>query len=213
MLSRRFSVTFLSVCGIISPYLAVILGVFFFKSGLFAVLLYHLILLICIIGISGSKGFNLLKSGFNRSLVPLSCLAGLLPGVVIFLLWPIAKWDSVDLVQAMKSVNLTNRSFVVFALYACVVNPFLEESFWRGCFKFKSWMPNYVDAFFAGYHAIVLIPVVKPIFVLLSFIALTTVGWLFRNIYRLTGGLAICLLTHIIADIAILWAVWKIMFF
>jgi hypothetical protein len=37
------------------------------------------------------------------------------------------------------------------------------------------------------------------------------VGWIFRNIYRLTSGLVIPLLTHIVADIAILYALWKIM--
>ena len=203
--------TFMKSCGIASPYFAVILGVFFFKNGLFAVLLYHLILVICVVGINRSKALKLLMSGFHRYLGPLVCLGGLLPGVVIYFLWPIAKLESVDLAQLMESVNLTNTSFTIFALYACIVNPFLEESFWRGCFKPGLWSLNPVDALFAGYHAIVLIPVVKPIFVLLSFMALMCVGWIFRNIYRLTGGLAICLLTHIVADIAILYAVWKIM--
>jgi membrane protease YdiL (CAAX protease family) len=202
---------YLKACGAILPYLAVILGVFYFKSGLFAVLLYHLILLICIVGINRSKALKLIKSGFNRHIGPLICLGGLLPGVVIFFLWPIAKLESVDLAQLMESVNLTNTSFMVFALYACFVNPFLEESFWRGCFKKGTSLPNPIDALFAGYHTIVLVPVVKPIFVLLSFMALMCVGWIFRNIYRLTGGLAIPLLTHIVADISILWAVWKIM--
>ncbi len=212
MPTRKIPVeTFLKICGIISPYLAVILGVFFFKSGLFAVLLYHLILLICIIGINRPQALKLLVSGFNRHVGPLICLGGLLPGVVILFFWPFAKQETVDLAQLMGSVNLTNTSFTVFVLYSCFVNPFLEESFWRGCFKPKSWLPGPVDALFAGYHAIVLIPVVKPTFVLFSFAALMCVGWIFRNIYRLTGGLAIPLLTHIIADIAILYAVWKIM--
>jgi len=201
----------LKLCGIISPYLAVVLGVFYFKNGFLAVLLYHLILLICIIGINGSKALKLIQSGFHRHIGPLICLGGLLPGVVIFFLWPIAKLESVDLAQLMESVNLTNTSFAIFALYACFVNPFLEESFWRGCFKPGSWIPSYIDALFAGYHAILLMPVVKLTFVLLSFVTLMFVGWIFRNIYRLTSGLAISLLTHIVADIAILYAVWKIM--
>ncbi len=201
----------LKLCGIISPYLAVVLGVFYFKNGLFAVLLYHLILLICIIGINRAKALKLIKSGFNWHIGPLICLGGLLPGVIIFFLWPIAKLESVDLAQLMESVNLTHTSFTVFTLYACFVNPFLEESFWRGCFKPGSWIPSYIDALFAGYHAILLIPVVRSIFVLLAFMALMCVGWMFRNIYRLTSGLAISLLTHIVADIAILYAVWKIM--
>ena len=212
MPGRRFSAeTFLKVCGIISPYLAVILGVFIFKNGFVAVLLYHLILLVCIIGINRSKAIKLLVSGFHRIIGPLICLGGLAPGVAILLLWPYAKQPTVDLAELMSLVNLTHISFAVFALYACFVNPFLEESFWRGCFKHASWRPGLVDAFFAGYHAVVLIPVVTPVFGLLSFLALMFVGWAFRNIYRLTGGLAIPLITHVVADIAIFYAVWKLM--
>ena len=199
------------LCGIVTPYLAVILGVFFFKNSLFAVLLYHVILLICIITINRSQALKLLVSGFDRYVGPLICLGGLLPGVVIFFLWSTAKLESVDLAQLMRSINLTGTSFTFFAVYACPINPFFEESFWRGCFKPGSWVPSPIDALFAGYHAIVLIPVVKPIFVLLSFTAMMFVGWIFRNIYRITGGLAIPLLTHIVADIAIIYAIWKIM--
>ena len=212
MLIRKIPVeNFFKTCGIVSPYLAVFLGVFYFKNGLFAVLLYHLTLSICIIGINGVKALKLIKSDPIRHISPLICLGGLLPGVVIFFLWPIAKLESINLAQLMESVNLTYTTFTLFALYSCFINPFLEESFWRGCFKPRSWTPNLIDALFAGYHAVVLIPVVKPVFVLLSFMALMCVGWAFRNIYRLTGSLSIGLLTHIVADIAILWAVWKIM--
>jgi len=108
-------------------------------------------------------------------------------------------------------VKQTNTSFTVFTLYACFVNPFLEDSFWRGCFKPTSWRLGLVDALFAGYHAVVLIPVVTPVFVGLSFLALMFVSWAFRNIYRVTGGLAIPLLTHIIADVAIFFSVRKIL--
>ena len=212
MLIRKIPVEFFfKTCGVVSPYLAVFLGVFYFNNGLFAVLLYHLILLICIIGINRSQAVKLLASGFHQHFGPLICLGGLLPGVIILFLWPFAKQETVDLAQLMESVDLKNTSFVVFALYACFVNPFLEESFWRGCFKPGLWSLNPVDALFAGYHAVVLIPVIQPVFVLLSFTALMCVGWIFRNIYRLSGGLAIPLLTHIVADIAIFYAVWKIM--
>lgn len=195
----------------LSPYLAVILGVFVFKNGLFAVLLYHFILTICIAGINKRKALILLKTGYRPCLGPLIVLAGLLPGAVIVLLWPFAKQDTINIAQTIESVGLSDVCFAVFAIYSCFVNPFLEESFWRGCFKTKSCMPGPIDALFAGYHAIVMLPVVKPVFVILSFLALAFVSWAFRMIYRLTGGLAIPIAIHIIADVAILGALWKIM--
>ena len=196
----------LKTCGILSPYLAVGMGVFIFKNGLFAVLLYHLILVICIVGINRQNALKLLFTGYRPCIGTLVALGGLLPGVIILLLWAYAKQNTVDIYQTMQSVGLSNRSFTVFVIYSCVANPFLEESFWRGCFKPKSLLPGPIDGLFAGYHAMVMIPVVKPAFVLLSFLALAFVSWIFRIIYRLTGGLAIPIITHIIADITILGA-------
>ena len=202
---------YLIFCGVISPYLAVLLGVFYLKNGFLSVLFYHLILLICIIGINRAKAIKLIVTGFHRYIGPLICLGGLLPGVVILLLWPTAKSESVKIAQLFESINLSGTSFIVFALYACFVNPFLEESFWRGCFKNQTLWPNTVDMLFAGYHALAVFPVLKAPFVVLVFLAMTFVAWFFRTLYRLTGGLAIPLLTHIIGDIAILYTLWKIM--
>ena len=194
----------------LSPYLAVLFGVFYIKNAFVAVLFYHLILLVCIVGINRSQVLKLLVSGFHRYTGPVISLGGLIPGIVILLLWPYAKQPAVNLAELMGQVNLSDVSFTVFVFYACLVNPFLEESFWRGCFKPASWRPVPIDVLFAWYHTILLIPVLKPGFVVLSFVALMLVSWIFRNIYRLTGGLAIPLLIHIVADISIFFAVWKI---
>jgi membrane protease YdiL (CAAX protease family) len=141
----------------------------------------------------------------------LICLGGIVPGIVILYLWPIAKQEQTELSEILAMLNLKNVSFILFAIYASIVNPFLEESFWRGCFNSGALHPNVIDMLFAGYHALVVSPVLKAPFVLLVFLAMIFVGWFFRMLYRITGGLAIPLLTHIIADIAILFAIWRIM--
>lgn len=196
--------------GVVSPYLAVLLGVFLLKNGFLAVLVYHLVLLLCIVKIDGVKPFRLLLKGWNSVLGPLMCLGGVVPGVVILYLWPIARQEHADLAQLFALLNLDDRWFTAFAVYACLVNPFLEESFWRGCFNNRSWLPAPIDALFSGYHALVVIPVLSAPFVVLLFLAMLVVGWLLRTLRRLTGGLLIPLLTHLIADIAILYAVWKL---
>ena len=55
----------LKICGVVSPYLAVVLGVFYFKNGFLSVLAYHLVLLTCIIGINKSGAVKLILSGFH----------------------------------------------------------------------------------------------------------------------------------------------------
>ncbi|MHC4553565.1 MAG: CPBP family glutamic-type intramembrane protease [Planctomycetota bacterium] len=197
--------------GICSPYLAVLAGVFILKNGLLAVLLYHAVLLVCIIAINKIHALKLLIKGCHGCVGPLICLGGLLPAVVIIYFWPLAKLPDVNLSEVFSSLNLNKQLFGIFAVYSCIVNPFMEESFWRGCFKNNSLFPAPVDMLFAAYPALVIYPVVKLPFVVLLFAALTFVGWLFRTLYNFTGGLLIPLMTHIIADIAILYAIWKIM--
>jgi membrane protease YdiL (CAAX protease family) len=137
MLIRKIPVDFFfKTCGIVSPYLAVFLGVFYFKNAFFALLLYHLTLSICIIEINGVTALKLIKSDPIWHISRLICLSGLLSGVVIYFLWPIAKLESINLVQLMESVNLKNTSFIFFALYVCIVNPFLEESLRLHCQSF-----------------------------------------------------------------------------
>ncbi|MHC4551501.1 MAG: CPBP family intramembrane glutamic endopeptidase [Planctomycetota bacterium] len=207
---RKHLETVLKTCGILSPYLAVLLGLFYFKNAFVSVLLYHLLLLGCIAGINGRKAIHFLKVGFD-GIIRWFCLCGLLPGIFIVSLWPIAKIETINLSNLFELVGLSNTSFCVFALYACLVNPFLEESFWRGCFKPALKRPGLVDILFGGYHAVIVLPVLSLPYAIITLALLTCVGWVFRNIYCVTGGLAIPLITHIIADIAILAAVWKIM--
>ena len=197
--------------GLCSPYIAVLVGVFIFKNIFPAVLFYHAVLLICITGINKSNAVKLLYKGYHGCIGPLVCLGGLLPGIVIIYCWPVAKPEEANLSELFSMLSLNKELFAVFAVYACLINPFLEESFWRGCFKSRSVLPTPVDALFAGYHAIAVYPAVKPVFAVFLFFVMTFVGWLFRYLYNFTGGLLIPLLTHIIADIAILYAFWMIM--
>lgn len=206
MSSRRLFQTL----GIGAPYAAMLAGVFLFRNGLTAVLFYHAVLLICIFGLTEFNAAKLLVTGFHRFWGPLLAVGGLVPGIVILYFWPIARQESVELSGVLEALNLGPGWFPLFAVYSCLVNPFLEEAFWRGGFQNRSLWPTPVDALFAGYHALAVIPVLKWPFVLLVLLALIFVGWLFRTVYRRSGGLAIPLLTHFMADIAILYAVGRL---
>lgn len=202
--------TLLKTIGVCSPYLSVIIGIFLLRNGFLAVLFYHLVLLFVIVKTNKSNALRSLCRGFHPIWGPLMGLGGLVPGIVILLLWPISKREHVDLFEILTMLNLKDGFFILFAIYACLVNPFLEELFWRGCFKNPTLWPNIIDILFAGYHALVVIPILKAPFVFLIFLAMVCVGWLFRILYRFNRGLLIPLMTHIVADIAILFAVWKI---
>lgn len=196
--------------GIMAPYIAVLVGVFWLKNVLLAVLFYHAVLLVCIFGISRLGIFKQLAAGVHRFLTPLFILGGLTTGVIILVFWPLAVRSSVDLSHLLALLRLGPPWFLIFAAYACLVNPILEEAFWRGGFENRSPRPTAVDAAFAAYHALAVVPILKPHFVLLVFAAMTFVAWLFRALARRTGGLLTPYLVHLAADIAILAALWSI---
>jgi membrane protease YdiL (CAAX protease family) len=190
--------------------MAVIAGVFFLRNAFAAVLFYHMVLLVCILKLNGASAFRKLTKGFHRYIGPVIVIGGIVPGLVIVYAWPLAKTAGIDLPNTLSSLNMGGPMLLLFALYACFVNPILEEAFWRGSFDKRSIWPNPIDALFAGYHAVAISPVVKPLFAVLLFAALVFTAWLFRQLYRLTGGLLIPFITHVIADIAILYAIWSI---
>lgn len=190
--------------------MAVLAGVFLLRNAFAAVLFYHLVLLVCILKVDGTSPFRQLTRGFHRYIGPVVGLGGIVPGFVIVYAWPVAGGTGIDLPNTLSSLKMGGPMLLWFALYACFINPVLEEAFWRGSFDQGSIMPNFVDALFAGYHALAVSPVVKPLFAVLLFAALVFVGWLFRQLYRLTDGLLIPFVTHVIADIAILYAIWTI---
>lgn len=207
--NERSKVIFQAI-GLCSPYLAVILGIWFLKNALAATLFYHAVLLICIYGITRFNIFGFFLMGFKWSIGLVLCLGGIIPGIVILCFWPAARLDGIDLAKMMTLLKLYPLWFLFFAIYACLINPLLEEAFWRGCFRNQSFAPDFIDVLFSGYHALAVTCVIRAPFVVFVFLAMVGVGWLFRLVYRKTGGLLIPLLTHCIADIAILYAVWKI---
>lgn len=207
-----FTKRFLQALGICSPYVAVLAGVFLLKNIFPAVLFYHAVLLACIFGMTRFYVFKQFAAGFHRVLVPLFVSGGLVAGAVVLYGWPLAAGEQVDLARLLAGLHFGPPWFFLFAVYACLVNPLLEEAFWRGCFRNRSHWPTAVDGLFAGYHALAVVPIVTPVFAAGVFAAMTFVGWLFRALARRSGGLLVPVLTHLVADAAILYAVWRIAF-
>ncbi len=94
--------------------------------------------------------------------------------------------------------------------YFSLINPLLEEYFWRA-FLGSDTKGFYIgDLLYAGYHALVLINKVSYFTIIFSIACLTFVGWLWRKIKREDDGLLAPVLGHMAADISILTAVYLI---
>jgi membrane protease YdiL (CAAX protease family) len=107
-------------------------------------------------------------------------------------------------------MGLTLASWPWFIAYFSLINPFVEEYFWRGVLG-NDMLNLYIgDVVFAGYHSMILWGRVRPIFILFAVMILVSAGWLWRQISREDGGLLAASLGHMAADFTILTTIYWI---
>lgn len=92
--------------------------------------------------------------------------------------------------------------YLFVALSIGLINPFLEEIFWRG-FLYGQTKVMWTGAFFGLHHIIIFYTWVPLSLVILGFILLGVVGVLFNYLYKKYDSLVIPLCMHIVADIVI----------
>jgi membrane protease YdiL (CAAX protease family) len=112
-----------------------------------------------------------------------------------------------DLFGQVASLGLNASNWFLFIAYFALVNPFVEEYFWRGWLGDKRKSLHISDFLYAGFHGLVLIGRVRTGSILFGLSALVLAGWFWRQIAREDGGLLAPVLGHMAADLTILLAV------
>ena len=191
----------------ILPYLAVWAGLFLFKSAWLALIGFHVAVLLGLVFVRLNTPINnLFKSKHPKCLLA-SVLFCSTSGIGLYYLWSIFGVAN-DLSTQLQSIGLTSSSWPLFIAYFSLVNPFIEEYFWRGILGSISKKLYIGDAVYAGYHALVLWGRAHPLSILFAVIIITSAGWLWRQMAREDGGLFAPVLGHMIADFTIILVVW-----
>ena len=193
----------------ILPYLAVGLGLFWVHSGWIALLGFHLGILISLFLAKPDLPINILFKSNDFRWVILSILLCGSSGVSFYLFRDSFGIVS-DLSAQLESSGLTRASWPLFIAYFVLVNPFVEEYFWRGYLgsRTKSLFPS--DFAYAGFHGMILMGKMYTSAVLYSLTVLVLAGWFWRQIAREDGGLLAPVLGHMAADLSLLLAVYLI---
>jgi membrane protease YdiL (CAAX protease family) len=189
----------------IIPYIAVLVGMYYFGSAWMAIGLYHAGMIAAMLTCRSDKHIadQKRKASPLLYLTPLVFAAG---GLIFYLIWPY--FDPNGAVSGRLHEYGINRSmWPYFAVYFCVVNSFVEELFWRGLLGNTSVKLHPNDLYFAGYHALVLAAFTDLVWSLPVFVACAFAGWLWRMLRSATGGLFIPIITHLVADVGIVIAV------
>lgn len=189
------------------PYLTVGLGVFVFHNAWVAILSYHVGML-GLLFLSGSKiSLRRAYSGKTVWLPVLGAVAGAASGVILYLIWPMLSIPG-DISKFVAGLGINSATWPFFLVYFILVNPVIEEYFWRGFLGSSSRLFTLDDALFAGYHILVLAGQISTFWLVGCFIVLTLAAWAWRQINRMNGGILASTVSHLTADIMVILTIY-----
>ncbi|HMR99685.1 MAG TPA: CPBP family glutamic-type intramembrane protease [Anaerolineales bacterium] len=190
-------------------YLAVFLGLFVFHSAWAALLGFHAAIIgSLLIARPGIPLSTLLKNS-NKKWIALNLLVCGTSGFALFFLWDVFGIAN-DLPSQVAALGLNARTWFPFIAYFALVNPFVEEYFWRGYLGSAAKRLHRSDLQYAGFHALILIHKVPIVSILFAVAALALAGWFWRQVAREEdGGLLAPVLGHMAADLTILLAIYN----
>ena len=194
---------------LILPYLAVWVGLFLLKNAWIALIGFHAAILLAIMFVQPNLPIKTLFRSKSPRCILISVLVSISSGIGLYFFWDV--FGSLpNLPAQLQSIGLTSSAWPAFIAYFSLVNPWVEEFFWRGVLVSPSKKLLAMDVVFAGYHAMALWGRVYPGSILFAVIILTSAGWIWRQISREDGGLLAAVLGHMVADFSILLAIyWK----
>lgn len=205
---RSLSHGALHLTGLVMPYFTVWLGLYVLKNAWAAILGYHfgIILLVTLAGVW--PRLSEFRSSAPLWKTILFGLTGSVAGVLIYFLWPIIH-VSPRLAASLLEWGLTSGVWPLFIIYSALVNPWLEEIFWRGWLGSENRLPSLHDALFAGFHLVILAPFFPPVWLAIAFLVLALSGWMWRQVARTEKSMLASTLFHMAADVSILLVVWS----
>lgn len=189
------------------PYIAVGLGLLVFKSAWLALVGYHIGILLVFAACREWRQFRRVRVIFHPLWAGFAWAGSIMAGF-----WLYNGWNGLplpaDLSAQMTEIGLTPQRWPLFIAYFALVNPWLEETYWRGWLSSRVKFPVVDDLWFAGYHTLILLPYVSWIWLVLAILILTGAAWFWRQVARDTNSLFIPAVAHGFADFSILMAIY-----
>ncbi len=188
-------------------YLAVAVGLFGFQSAWGALVGFHLAILLSLLIAKPNLSIRILFRGRNLKWILVSILLCASSGLTLYFFWDklgIAE----DVSARVGALGLNTSNWIAFIAYFTLVNPLLEEYFWRGYLGSVNPTPHISDVLYSGFHGLILINKVQPGVIVCCLTVLMLAGWFWRQLARTNGGLLAPLLGHMIADLTILVAIF-----
>jgi len=188
-------------------YIAVAVGLFIFRTAWSSLLTFHLAILISLWVAKPNIPIRTLFTSRNFQWILISILLCGSTGITLYFFWD--KFGVAEnLAEHVEAIGLNPSTWIWFIAYFTLVNPFMEEYFWRGYLGSPTSNFYLSDFLYAGFHGLILLNKVQANMIVYSLALLVLAGWFWRQIARIDGGLLAPVLGHTAADFAILMAVY-----
>lgn len=191
------------LASLLMPYLTVAFGLYVCRNAWVAVIGYHIGILLFLSQAGVKNAAHHFRSSASIGRAMLFGLGGLFAGAALYLLWPVLHF-SPQLPSVLLDWGLNPQSWPWFIAYSALVNPWLEEAYWRHGQGSAARHPILSDAAFAGFHLVILAPFLVLPWLLVVFLVLSFAGWFWRQVTRIEASLLAAALFHMAADVSIL---------
>lgn len=188
-------------------YLAVGLGLFVFHSAWGALVGFHAAIVLSLLLARPQLPVSILLKNTHPKWLLLSLLLCGSSGITLYFTWD--QFDvAPDIASQIEALGLTSSTWIPFIAYFAMVNPFMEEYFWRGYLGSRTKSLHISDVLYSGFHGLILIGKVQSGSIFFALSLLVLAGWFWRQLYREEEGLLAPVLGHMAADFTILLAVY-----
>jgi membrane protease YdiL (CAAX protease family) len=192
----------------ILPYLAVAIGVFWLQNAFLALVGFHVAIIVSVLLTRSFVPVDILFKSKNIRWALLSILLCGSSGISLYFLWSYFGVIT-DLPGQMQTFGLTRATWPLFLTYFVLVNPLVEEYFWRGYLGSPARRLYSSDFLYAGFHGLVLMGKMQAGVILYSLMVLVLAGWFWRQLARIDEGLLAPVLGHMAADFTILMTIYR----
>ncbi|MFC2038448.1 type II CAAX prenyl endopeptidase Rce1 family protein [Chloroflexota bacterium] len=189
------------------PYIAVSIGLLVFHNAWLAMLAYHAGMAAVLLSSKTPLSIRRFFHVKNYRIIFISALAGACGGILLYVLWPFLSVPD-DINSYIVGIGLNDETWPLFLAYFILVNPLIEEYYWRGYLASGTRRLTVNDLLFSGYHLIVLGGQMETIWLAAVFIGLAAGGWLWRQLNRINGGLLASVVSHMAGDISVMLVIY-----
>jgi membrane protease YdiL (CAAX protease family) len=196
------------------PCVAMWLGLYQLKSALWAYALYHCLCLVPAIVLNRSLWLSTFKKPSIRdcALLLIAAIAFSALALLAYEIFGPKVLSNEHVPLLLKEQGISRNLYIFFALYSTIVNPLLEELYWRGIVFNALDKPNIRPKYFAItcssllyalFHYLIFRLVLYPGWAELGTLLLAGYGAILALIYRKTGSIITTAMAHgLLTDLA-----------